>query len=118
MRNFTNLFIVLVLLFILSLVTINIYNDRLVDDVKKYKVIELQQHQIISGTDGNIQTEMKYYVITDKETFICESSLINGKFNNIDIFNRLRKDSIYDFKVVGFGKGFFTDYRNIIEVEK
>ena len=118
MRDFTKPFIVVVLLIIITSVFINVFNDRLVDDVENYKIIDLQQHQIVSGTDGDIRTEMRYLVVTDKETFICENSILNGKFNNSDIFFRLKKDSIYNFKVVGFGKGFFTDYRNIIEIKK
>ena len=118
MRDFTKPLIVVVLLIIITSVFINVFNDRLVEDVEDHKIIDLQQHQIISGTDGDIRTEMRYLVVTDKETFICENSILNGKFNNSDIFFRLKKDSIYNFKVVGFGKGFFTDYRNIIEIKK
>ena len=118
MRDFTKPLIVVVLLIIITSVSINVFNDRLVEDVENYKIIDLQQHQIVSGMDGDIRTEMRYLVVTDKETFICENSILNGKFNNSDIFFRLKKDSIYNFKVVGFGKGFFTDYRNIIEIKK
>ena len=54
-------------------------------------MIELQQQQLISGTDGNVKTEIRYLVITDKETFVCESSLLNGKFNNSDVYWHLEK---------------------------
>jgi hypothetical protein len=65
-----------------------------------------------------MKTEIRYLVITDKETFVCESSLLNGKFNNTDIFYRLKKDSTYNFKVSGTGKSAFTEYRNILEILK
>ena len=80
------------------------------------KVIELQQQQLITGSGKSVSTEIRYLVVTDKETFVCESSLINGKFNNSDVFWRLKKDSTYTFKVVGYGKGIVFDYRNILEV--
>lgn len=61
-------------------------------------------------------TRYRYLVITDKETFRCETSLLNGKFNNSDVFFRIKEGLIYDFKVCGIGKSFATDYRNILEV--
>lgn len=89
-----------------------------VNKVEKCKVIDLQQQQLISGTKDNMSTEIRYLVITDKETFICESSLVNGKFDNSDIFFRLKKDSVYSFKVEGYKKSFVYDYRNILEIVK
>ena len=70
------------------------------------------------GADGNMSTEIRYLVITNKETFVCESSLLNGKFNNSDIYWHLKKDSTYTFKVAGVGKSMITEYRNILEVVK
>lgn len=89
-----------------------------VNTVESCKVIDLQQQQLISGTKDNMSTQIRYLVITDKETFICESSLINGKFDNSNIFFHLKKDSIYTFKVEGYKKSFIYDYRNILEVVK
>lgn len=82
--------------------------------IENCKVLDLQQQQIISGDDGNINTKIRYLIITDKETFISESSLMNGKFNNSDIFYNLKKDSTYTFEVSGFGKSIITDYKNIL----
>ena len=97
---------------------VSFFNQTAVDTVQNCKVIELQQQQLINGTDGNMQTEIRYLVITDKETFVCESSLLNGKFNNSDIFWHLKKDSTYTFKVAGLSKSMITDYRNILEIVK
>jgi len=97
------------------LIGFGVYSDTKVETVNDCKIIDLQQQQLISGSNGNMSTEIRYLVITDKETFICESSLINGKYDNSNIFYRLKKDSIYNFKVCGIGKTFVTKYRNILE---
>lgn len=94
------------------------WNESNVLLVQNCKVIDLQQQQIIRGSGKNISTEIRYLVITDKETFVCENSFFNGKFNNSDIYWRLKKDSVYTFKVAGLGKSMITDYRNILQVVK
>lgn len=107
---------------IIIVVLANIYfyikNELKIDIVKNCKVIDLQQQQIIKGSSSSVKTEIRYLVITDKETFICESSLLNEKFNNSDLYLRLKKDSVYTFRVAGFGKSVIYDYRNILEVVK
>lgn len=107
-------FVLVISLFVGYLVT-GIVNDMTVNTVYNCKVIELQQQQLISGSQNNISTQIRYLIVTDKETFVCESSIINGKFNSSDIFWCLKKDSVYTFKVAGFGKSFITDYRNILD---
>lgn len=92
-------------------------NDMKVEHVTNCKVIHLQQQQIISGQNNNLSTKIRYLVITNKETFVCESSLINNKFDNSDIFFRLKEGETYNFKVCGWGKSVLTDYRNIIQIE-
>lgn len=92
-------------------------NQSKVTTLTDVKIIDKQQQQKISGTDGNISTEYRYIVVTDKGTFICESNLIQGKFNNSDIFYHIKVDSVYkEVKVSGYGKGFFFDYQNILSV--
>lgn len=110
----------IIILFVIVAVVVlitNVGNQATVETVPNCKVLNLQQQQILGATDREgFSTHYRYLVITDKETFICESSFLNGKFNNSDIFWRLQKDSTYTFKVAGFGKGIITDYRNILEV--
>lgn len=117
MENFKLIF-GLVVAFIIGTMIFRGFSQTKLAVVENCKVMDLQQQQIISGSDGNMSTEIRYLVITDKETFVCENSFINGKFNNSDIFWRLKKDSTYTFKVAGIGKGMMTDYRNILEFEK
>ena len=115
--SFKGMFVFIVIIAIIMF-GISIFNQTNVDTVNNCKVINLQQQQLINGTDGNLNTEIRYLVITDKETFVCESSTLNLKFNNSDIFWRLQKDSIYNFKVAGIGKSILTQYRNILSYEK
>lgn len=89
-------------------------NQLFISEVENCKVIELQQQQLIQGADGTIKTQIRYLVVTDKGTFVCKNSLLNAKFNNSDLFWKLKKDSVYTFRVSGFGKSFITDYRNIL----
>lgn len=105
-------FFSVILLLLISSGVLTILDSTKIDKVGPCKVVELQQQQLIKEKT----TEIRYLVITDKETFVCESSLINGKFNNSDLFYHLKKDSTYTFKVCGFGKGPATDYRNILEI--
>ena len=108
----------LVVVLLIGSIIVSVWNQSNVSTVENCKVMDLQQQQLIKGSDGNMSTEIRYLVITDKETFICESSLLNGKFNNSDIYWHLKKDSTYTFKVAGVGKSMITEYRNILEVVK
>lgn len=108
----------LVVVLLIGSLIVSVLNQSNVSTVENCKVMDLQQQQLIKGSDGNMSTEIRYLVITDKETFVCESSLLNGKFNNSDIYWHLKKDSVYTFKVAGVGKSIITEYRNILEVVK
>ena len=108
----------LVVVLLIGSLIVSVWNQLNVSTVENCKVMDLQQQQLIKGSDGNMSTEIRYLVITDKETFVCESSLLNGKFNNSDIYWHLKKDSVYTFKVAGVGKSMITEYRNILEVVK
>ena len=108
----------LVVVLLIGSIIVSVWNQSNVSTVENCKVMDLQQQQLIKGSDGNMSTEIRYLVITDKETFVCESSLLNGKFNNSDIYWHLKKDNTYTFKVAGVGKSMITEYRNILEVVK
>jgi len=115
-KKFTFILFFAIFAFIVISLLTNCFGSTKTDIVRDCKVIKLQQQQIISSSDGSVSTEIRYLIITDKETFICESSLLNGKFNNSDIFWRLKEGDTYTFKVCGMGKSMLTDYRNILEV--
>lgn len=106
----------IIIIAIVGILIVNVGNDSKTETVQKCKVEKLVQQQIISGDKDNLSTDIRYLVVTDKETFICESSMLNGKFNNSDIFWHLKEGETYNFKVCGMGKSMVTDYRNILEV--
>lgn len=105
-----------VILLLISPAFYGMYSDLQTDIVRNCKVIDLQQQQIISGSSNNVKTEIRYLIVTDKELFISETSFLNGKFDNSNIFWHLKKGQTYDFKVCGLGKGLSLDYRNVLEV--
>jgi hypothetical protein len=118
MRNGIKTFFVLIIALVIVGSVSKLYFTTMTEVVNNCKVERLVQQQIISnGDNGSISTGYRYLVITNKETFICESSLLNGKFNNSDIFFRLKEGETYNFKVAGYGKTFFTDYRNLLDIE-
>jgi len=114
--KFTIVMVCIIAAILIFAICVSIANQSNVEIVTNCKVIDLQQQQLISGSDKHISTEIRYLVITDKETFVCESSILNGKYNNSDIFWHLKKDSTYNFKVAGIGKSMFTEYRNILDI--
>lgn len=106
--------IALVVLFIIG----SIVNNTHTKEYKDVKVIKLEQQSLLRGSKNSMHTEIRYLVITNKGTFICESNAWENKFNNSDIFYRLVEGKTYSkFKVTGFGKGLFYDYQNIVDVE-
>ena len=104
-------------LLLTGLVTAVVMNDTATETINDCKVIDLQQQQLISGSRNNVSTSIRYLVVTDKETFICERSILNGKFDNSNVFFSLKIDSTHNFKVCGLGKSLLFDYRNILKVK-
>jgi hypothetical protein len=108
-----------ILVFIIIFVAIGKVFDAIsVSNIDNCKIIKLQQQQIVSGENNSINTKIRYLIITDKETFVCENAILHGKFNNSDLFFRLKEGDTYNFKVCGVGKSFLTDYRNILKESK
>ncbi len=87
-------------------------------EITNVTVKKLVAQNLVSGSSDNLATEIRYLVVTNKGVFLCESSVLNGKFNNSEIFYSLKEDSTYNkFVVVGIGKTMFSDYPNLIAVE-
>lgn len=117
-RNKFKTFFVLILIAVVGMLFIQTFGNLKTETVSNCKVERLVQQQIINSNNNNLSTGYRYLIVTNKETFICESSLLNGKFNNSDVFWRLKEGETYDFTVVGYGKTFATDYRNVLEAKK
>jgi hypothetical protein len=106
------IFFIAIPLFIIIFLA-NVFNSTNTTVYNNVKIIDKQQQMIVKETT----TEYRYLVITDKGTFICESNIFQGKFNNSDIFWRIQKDSTYsNVTVSGIGKSFLFDYQNIINI--
>lgn len=114
--NFKPIF-VLIFILVIGVICFQLFTQTKVETVNNCKVINLQQQSLVNGDKDGFSTTIRYLVITDKETFVCETSPLNMKFNNSDIFWRLQKDSTYNFKVAGIGKSILTEYRNILSYE-
>lgn len=78
-------------------------------------ITKLHEQQKISGGEKSVSTKMRYLIITKDATYISTSSLLNGKFDNSDLFFHLEEGKTYKFKLSGYGKSFFTDYKNVLE---
>jgi hypothetical protein len=108
---------ILILAILLVLGVFNLYNGLHTNTVT-VKVTDLQTQQIVIGYPKHMKTRIRYLVITDFETFVCENSYLKFKFNNSDIFYHLKKDSTYTMQVQGIGKTLLSDYRNILKINK
>lgn len=106
---------IIVCFLIVTFIGLSIASDLNVSTVSNCKILHLKEQQIISGTKDHISTNIRFLIITNKGTFISESSFINGKFNNSDIFYRLEEGKVYNLKLCGFGKSFLFDYKNILD---
>lgn len=70
----------------------------------------------VSNKEAVVQNKTsKYLIFTDKEVFENTDSLIYGKWNSSDYYNKLEKDKTYRFKVCRMRIPFLSMYRNIIE---
>ena len=112
------LLVLFAIVFGMLAITISVANSTKTTTYQNVKIQDKQQQQLIKGSGNDMRTEIRYLVITDKGTFVCESNLLQGKFNNSDLFWRLKVDSTYsEIKVSGFGKGFLFDYQNLMEIK-
>ena len=115
MKYLLPIFLAVIIAITITVAVLQISNSLTISEARNQKIIDLQQQQLISGGKENVSTEIRYLIITDKETFICESSLLNNKFDNSNIFWHLKKGNNYNFKVSGKGKSLIYDYRNILD---
>jgi hypothetical protein len=109
-------FLITILVLVIGGFIFSVWNQSQVAIIENCKVINLQQQQLIEGSGNTVNTKIRYLVITENETFVCETSLMNGKFNNSDVYWHLKVDSTYTLKVSGIGKTFFSDYRSVLEI--
>lgn len=115
MKYLLPIFIVVIGGIVAIIAVLQISNSLIISEARNQKIVDLQQQQLINGGKENVSTEIRYLIITDKETFICESSILNNKFDNSNIFWHLKRGKTYNFRVQGQGKSFLYDYRNVLD---
>lgn len=108
----------LIILVFIVIISLNLWNAGNRTEYTNVTVNKLVAQNLISGSADDLSTEIRYLVVTNRGTFICESSLLSDKFNNSEIFYNLKEGATYKkFVTIGLGKSFFSDYKNLIFVE-
>lgn len=74
-------------------------------------VVTDKERVTTSDSDG------KYLIFTDEETFENVDSMLAMKFNSSDVYGRIKRGQTCDFRVVGYRMPFFSAYRNILEAK-
>lgn len=65
--------------------------------------------KVIALDPKNDMNSIRLLVVSDKETLLC---------TDLNIFLKLKEDSTYIFKTVGYGKTTFRNYKRIIQIIK
>jgi len=84
---------------------------------KKTITTKVSDKERITKTYEDGRIESYYLIFTDSGTFKLEDELLYGNFNSSDLYGRIRRDSTYQFTVIGFRVGIISEYPNIIEVK-
>ncbi len=67
---------------------------------------------------NNVNSDSKYLVFGEKETYQNTDSIWRGKFDSSDMYGEIGEDECYEFKVQGWRIKYFSWYRNIYELNK
>ena len=116
MRNRTYIIASIIVLVNLSLIIKTVIGDTKRETIS-CTIRSKQVQTRMTGAGGDITTEYRYLVKTDKELFVIENSLINGVYNNSELFMSLDTGKQYTITVCGWGKSIITEYRNIINIQ-
>ena len=103
---------------LIALIGVIVYSVAYYSSVESVIIKVTDKERITESTGDEGGVTSKYLVFTETETFENTDAFIFGKWNSSDIQGRLRKDSTYTVKVVGWRIPFFSSYRNIIEIIK
>lgn len=72
------------------------------------------KERITKVRDGSDQSY--YLVYTDKGTFKVEDSIVLFRFDSSDLYGKIKADSTYTFRTVGFRAGFLSEYPNVVTI--
>lgn len=115
-KGFWIAIVAVVVLLIGAAVTRNITGD-LKRETVVVTVKDKQIQQLIKSSGSSLRTEIRYLVFTDKEMFVVENSIMNGAYNNSEIYMSLDTGKQYTLTVCGYGKSIITEYRNIVKIQ-
>lgn len=80
-----------------------------------------EEHQVtaeVLDKERVVKDQSSYYLIyTENETFTIQDTLIKGQWRSSDIYGNIEEGREYKFTVYGIRSGFFSMYRNIINVD-
>lgn len=107
MKKFSVVLLLLIAL-VGGMISFNYYNST------ETVTIKVTDKERISEGSGEALSH-KFLVYSDTEVFENTDTLVFLKFNSTDFQNKLKVDSTYQVRVVGWRLPFFSSYRNIIE---
>lgn len=105
----------IITLFTIGVIGVITYSVFYYSSVEEITITVTDKERIIE-TDGD-QTTSKYLVFCNGETFENQDEFFMGKWNSSDIQGKLKNDTTYTVKVIGWRLPFFSMYRNIISIK-
>lgn len=107
---------IVTLLLIIIATSAIVYDQTQIKEIE-VEIIELTKQEIIvpSGEKSH-KEEVKYFVVTDKGTFMIKNSLVNNIWNPDELFYNLKKGK-YKMKIAGRGPSLILDYPIILSYE-
>ena len=97
---------------VIGVITHSVFYYSSVEEI----TITVTDKERIIETNGD-QTTSKYLVFCNGETFENQDEFFMGKWNSSDIQGKLKNDTTYNVKVIGWRLPFFSMYRNIISIK-
>lgn len=105
--------VLFVILFILSFVCF-VYNYKQTERIENVAITNILTQQEVSGVDGSVVTDYRYYVITDKGTFEITTG---GIFGSPTAFSRIKVGDTLTIHTRGFNVPIMHVYSYIVGVE-
>ena len=93
---------------------VSLYSQLYKQEVITFKVVEKPQQFKL----GQSTSAYRLFVVTDKETFEIRNSLWNWEWDKSNRYYLLQEGKWYRARVCGISKGFFTNYRNILDYKE
>lgn len=74
------------------------------------------KERIVNNTSEG--TSSKYLIFTDKGVFENTDTLFYWKWDSSDLYGQIQEGKTYNAKVYGLRVGFFSLYKNIVDVKQ